>query len=56
MGICAHVVDVNGRSGSGGEILMSIFQQLADVYMTLATRRDINEQIPLAVDKISDNE
>ena len=28
----------------GNELLMSIFQQLADTYITLATRRDIGEQ------------
>ena len=40
----------------GNELLMSIFQQLADTYITLATRRDINEQTPLAIDKTFDNE
>ncbi len=28
----------------GNELLMSIFQQLADTYITLAIRRDISEQ------------
>ena len=31
----------------GKELLMSIFQQLADTYITLATRRDISEQSPV---------
>lgn len=40
----------------GNELLMSVFQQLADTYITLATKRDISEQTLLAVDKTSDNE
>ena len=40
----------------GNELLMSIFQQLADTYITLATRRDISEQSPVVEDKQSDNE
>ena len=40
----------------GNELLISIFQQLADTYITLATRRDISEQSPVVEDKQSDNE
>ena len=36
----------------GNELLMSIFQQLADTYITLATRRDISEQSPIATDSV----
>ena len=31
---------------------MSIFQQLADTYITLATRRDISEQSPVETDSV----
>ena len=36
----------------GNELLMSIFQQLADTYITLATRRDISEQSPVETDLV----
>ena len=36
----------------GNELLISIFQQLADTYITLATRRDISEQSPVETDSV----
>ena len=36
----------------GNELLASVFQQLADTYITLATRRDISEQSPIATDSV----
>ena len=36
----------------GNELLMSIFQQLADTYITLATRRDISEQSPVETESV----
>ena len=48
--------ETTNESRRGGELLASVFQQLADTYITLAARRDVSEQTPLAVDKTSDNE
>ena len=39
--------ETTNESRQGSELLMSIFQQLADTYITLATRRDISEQPPV---------
>ena len=36
----------------GNELLMSVLQQLADTYITLATRRDISEQTPVETDSV----
>ena len=36
--------ETTNESRRGDELLASVFQQLADTYITLAARRDINEQ------------
>ena len=36
--------ETTNESRRGGELLASVFQQLADTYITLATRRDVSEQ------------
>lgn len=44
--------ETTNESRRGDELLASVFQQLADTYITLAARRDINEQTPVETDSV----
>ena len=44
--------ETTNESRRGGELLASVFQQLADTYITLAARRDINEQSSVETESV----